>query len=133
MKALISLVFLFSFAQAFAKGVDCTYYSKFKDVEKGEMKNIVAAKKATIIDVNSEESFAKSNIPGSLHFASNEKNFAKVLPKDKNAMVVAYCGGKMCTAWQKAAKMACEMGYTNIRHFSEGISGWNKMAKSKKM
>jgi len=32
----------------------------------------------------------------------------------------------MCNAWQKAATAACEMGYTNIRHFSPGITGWNK-------
>jgi rhodanese-related sulfurtransferase len=36
----------------------------------------------------------------------------------------------MCTAWQRAAKAACEMGYTNIRHFSEGIKGWEKSNKS---
>ena len=60
---------------------------------------------------------------------ANKGQLGKVLPKDKSAPIVAYCGGKMCTAWHKAAKAACEMGYTNIRHFSAGITGWNKMKK----
>jgi rhodanese-related sulfurtransferase len=41
-------------------------------------------------------------------------------------MIVAYCGGPACTAWKKAAQDACKLGYTNIKHFKEGISGWKK-------
>ena len=47
-----------------------------------------------------------------------------MLPADKNALIVAYCGGPKCGAWKKAAKAAAALGYTNIKHFSGGISGW---------
>lgn len=133
MKLLVILSLVFLGTSAFAKGKDCDNYEKYGNVSKEEMTKIVTAKNATIIDVNSTKSFKKSRIPGAVHFASNKKTFDKVLPKDKNAPIVAYCGGEMCTAWQRAAEKACEMGYTNIRHFSAGITGWNKMnTKTKK-
>ena len=118
MKTLFIFILTLSFSNAMAKARDCANYDQYTDIVKTEMKTIVKTNKATIIDVNTKESFEKSRIPGSLHFYTHQDDLAKVLPKDKNAMVVAYCGGKLCTAWKKAAKMACEMGYKNIRHFN---------------
>jgi rhodanese-related sulfurtransferase len=46
------------------------------------------------------------------------------LPADKNALVVAYCGGPSCNAYTAAAKKAKALGYTNVKHLSAGISGW---------
>lgn len=145
MKKAIFLGLVFTSAITFAKGkpttpttttttttttaTNCTNYSQFADVPKAEMTKIVDAKGATIVDVNSAESFKKNHIPGAVHFEVVKADFAKALPADKNAPIVAYCGGKQCTAWQQAAKMACEMGYKNIRHFSEGISGWQPSKK----
>jgi rhodanese-related sulfurtransferase len=104
------------------------------EVSLNDLKNIVASKSATIIDANSAETYDKGHIPGAVNFAKNEKNFASILPKDKNAPIVAYCGGPMCTAWEDPAKKAKELGYTNIKHFKGGIKGWKdsgqEMAKA---
>ncbi len=129
MKTLIFTVLFFSSSLALSVDKRCTDYSRFKDVPTKEMHKIVKEKSATIVDVNSQESYKKSHIPGAVHFGSVKGHFAKTLPKNKDSLVVTYCGGKMCTAWQRAAKMACEMGYKNIRHYSEGIKGWNKNNK----
>ncbi|MDZ4288977.1 MAG: rhodanese-like domain-containing protein, partial [Prosthecobacter sp.] len=53
-------------------------------------------------------------------------SLASALPKDKNALVVAYCGGPSCNAYQAAAKAAAALGYTNVKHLTAGISGWKK-------
>ena len=115
----------------------CDDFKRFKDVGMKEMKEIVKngfSGSSRILDVNSLNSFNRSNIKGSHHFKTlvAKKTLAKVLGPDKNVSIVVYCGGKKCMAWQKAAKKACQMGYKNIRHFSEGISGWDKMIKSEK-
>lgn len=130
MKTNLIIAVLLSSSLSFAKAKNCDNFDQYKDISMTEMKTIVAKKQATIIDVNSDKSYAKNHIPKAVHFNAHKNNLAKVLPKDKNAMIVAYCGGKMCTAWQKAAQKACEMGYTNIKHFSEGITGWTKAKKS---
>ncbi len=88
-----------------------------------------AKKPALIVDVNSNDSFKEASVTGAVHFTKADE-LAKILPKDKNALIVAYCGGPKCTAWFKAAKVACDAGYTNIQHFKEGISGWKKAKHS---
>jgi rhodanese-related sulfurtransferase len=108
-----------------AEKTDCNKESHYPLITKSELKNVAESKSATIFDVNSEESFEKSHVPGAIHFESHKTDFAQMLPKDKNAMIVAYCGGPQCTAWKMAAKEACKLGYTNVRHFKEGISGWD--------
>ena len=105
---------------------DCKKEETYQEISKADLQKLVAEKAVFAIDVNSDESFKEEHVPGAIHFSANEKNFAQVLPKDKNAAIVAYCGGVQCTAWKKAAEKACELGYTNIKHFKEGITGWKK-------
>ena len=95
-----------------------------------DLKKIVAAKGAFIIDANSTDSYASGRVPGAVSFAKNEKNFAQILPADKSTPIVAYCGGPLCTAWKDPAKEAKKLGYTNIKHFKGGISGWKKAGES---
>jgi rhodanese-related sulfurtransferase len=54
----------------------------------------------------------------------DEDSIAALLPKDKNALIVAYCGNEYCNAYQAAASAAVALGYTNVKHLSAGISGW---------
>lgn len=94
------------------------------EVTLDELKKLVEAKGATLIDANSEVTYDKGHIPGAVNYSKNAKNFAAVLPKDKSATVVAYCGGPLCTAWEDAAKAAKALGYTNVKHFKGGIKVW---------
>ena len=94
------------------------------DVELKDMQAIVKEKKAVIIDANGADTYAKNHIPGAISFAQHEGKLASVLPADKNTLIVAYCGGKMCSAWKDAAIEAGKLGYTNVKHFSSGIKGW---------
>ena len=130
MKFIILLIAIQLPMLAWSKTKDCSDYSQYKDVSDVEILKISKEKSATILDVNSMEQFKKSHVDGAVHYLSNKENIASELPKDKNSLIVAYCGGKSCTAWQMAAKKACEMGYTNIKHYSNGITGWDKIKKS---
>ena len=49
---------------------------------------------------------------------------AKVLPEDKAAKLVFYCGGIRCMAAPRAAIKALDDGYKNVRVLKVGISGW---------
>jgi rhodanese-related sulfurtransferase len=103
---------------------DCADEAHYPMINKAQLKTVAEKKQAFIVDVNSDESFAKAHVPGAIHFGSHEKDFVSLLPKDKSALVVAYCGGPQCNAWKKAAEEACKAGYTHVQHFKEGISGW---------
>ena len=108
---------------------------EFPDISVTEVKALSESKKAVIIDVNGTESYNKGHVPGALDYAAIKDKLATVLPKDKNAEIVAYCGGPKCMAYQAAASAAQKLGYKNIKHMSAGIAGWKdagqKMEKGK--
>jgi rhodanese-related sulfurtransferase len=102
---------------------------EFPDISVDELKTAIEAKKAVVLDVNGSASYKAGHIPGAIDFRAQKAELAKLLPSDKSALVVAYCGGPTCNAYSAAAKAAKELGYTNVKHLSAGISGW-KAAKA---
>ena len=72
------------------------------------------------------DSYKSGHIPGAINFESEKAKLAKELPADKGALAVAYCASPACHAYAAAAKAATELGYTNIKHLSAGISGWKE-------
>ena len=102
------------------------YAGEYPDISVKELKQAIEAKKATVIDVNGSDSYQKGHIPGAIDFSKKKADLAKVLPEDKDALVVAYCGGPSCGAYAAAAKAAKELGYKNVKHLSAGISGWKE-------
>ena len=102
------------------------YAGEFPDISVTEVKSLAESKKAVIIDVNGSKSYAAGHVPGALDYEAIKANLASVLPKDKNASIVAYCGGPKCKAYQAAATAAEKLGYKNVKHMSAGISGWKE-------
>lgn len=101
--------------------------ANWPDISHEKLSSLVASKKVVLLDANGSKSYQKSHIPGAIDMSSmSEANLAKALPADKNALIVAYCGGPKCGAWKSAAKKVAALGYTNIAHYSAGIRGWNK-------
>ncbi len=98
--------------------------AEFPDISIAELKKAIADKKVVVIDVNGSESFKSGHIPSAVNFADVKGDLASVLPKEKDALVVAYCGGPSCNAYTRAANVAAQLGYTNVKHLSAGISGW---------
>lgn len=96
----------------------------YPDISIAELKKAIADKKVTVIDVNGSTSYSKGHVPTALNFADVKDSLASKLPADKGALVVAYCGGPSCSAYTRAANAAKELGYTNVKHLSAGISGW---------
>lgn len=86
----------------------------------------IGSKSVTILDVNGSDSFKEARIPGAIDFIAHETKIASLLPKDKGALIVAYCGNEHCSAYRAAATAAVNLGYTNVRHYSPGIDGWKK-------
>jgi len=105
-------------------GAVALHAGEFPDISINELKSAIAEKKVTVIDVNGSDSFKSGHIPGAIDFQSQKADLASKLPADKSALVVAYCGGPTCGAYAAAATAARELGYTNVKHLSAGISGW---------
>lgn len=121
MKKLIALALSMFAASAMA--------AEFPDISIADLKKAIAEKKVVVIDVNGSGSYAKGHIPGAVDFASTGGDLSSALPSNKDALVVAYCGGPSCSAYKKAAQKAADLGYTNVKHLSAGISGWKKQGE----
>ena len=119
MKKILGLLSAFVLATVVIAG-------EYPDLSIKELKKSIESKQVTVIDVNGTESFEKGHIPGAIDFEANEEKLATLLPKDKNALIVAYCGGPKCMAYKQAAKKAEALGYKNVKHLSAGIAGWKE-------
>lgn len=102
------------------------YAVSFPDISVEDLQKAISSKKVAVIDVNGPKSFANGHIPGAIEFSVQKKKLQSLLPKNKDTLVVAYCGGPSCRAYLRGANAAAELGYTNVRHLSAGISGWKK-------
>ncbi len=100
------------------------YKEKYGDISYEDLKKAIK-KGSVVIDANGKESYKKNRVTGAVAFY-DKKKLNKALPKDKDALVVTYCGSPKCAAWTAAADYVAAKGYTNVTHYSEGIKGWNQ-------
>ena len=69
--------------------------------------------------------YTKGHIPGAVNipFSQFDKN-SNLLPKDKNSLVIYYCGGLKCKLSHKSARKAEKSGYKNVKVFAKGYPEW---------
>ena len=59
-----------------------------------------------------------------LPFPAFDKLADKLLPKDKNALIIFYCAGTTCNMSPGSADKAKKLGYTNIKVYKDGMPAW---------
>jgi rhodanese-related sulfurtransferase len=102
----------------------CVFAAEFPDITIPQLKTAMASQKLVLLDANGTDSWQDGHIPGAVDFSAHREDLAKVLPKDKSALIVAYCGNPQCQAYLGAAEAAKKLGYKNIKHLPAGIMGW---------
>ena len=102
------------------------FAGEYPDISVKELQSAIKKGKVAVIDVNGQKSFSRGHIPTAIDFSSQGKSLSKLLPSDKNTLIVSYCGGPGCRAYKRGADAAAKLGYKNIKHLSAGISGWKK-------
>lgn len=102
------------------------FAGEYPDISVKELQNAIKEGKVAVIDVNGQKSFSRGHIPTAIDFSSQGKKLSILLPKDKNTLVVSYCGGPGCRAYKRGADAAAKLGYKNVKHLSAGISGWKR-------
>jgi rhodanese-related sulfurtransferase len=94
-----------------------------KSISPDALHKMMQGQKATIIDVNSPQSWSKAHVPGALNL--DPVNYSDGdLPADREASLIFYCSNPLCTKAPNAARRAKKMGYGNVKVMSAGISGW---------
>ena len=96
------------------------------DITVADLKKAMADQAVTLLDCNGSASYAKGHLPGAIDFDAAKANLAKLLPADKGTLIVAYCGGPKCLAYKQGIEAARKLGYSKLKHYSGGLSGWRK-------
>jgi len=100
------------------------FADSFPEITLPALKTAMSEKKVTLLDVNGSDSFNSGHIPGAVDYIAHKDDVSSLLPSDKSALIVAYCGNEHCGAYAMAAEAAKKLGYTNVEHFKPGIAGW---------
>jgi rhodanese-related sulfurtransferase len=73
--------------------------------------------------------YDKGHIPTAVSIPDSQFDKLKdQLPKDKNKVLVFYCGGFKCKLSHKSAKKAIDLGYTNAKVYAAGYPAWKMFA-----
>jgi rhodanese-related sulfurtransferase len=87
------------------------------------------AENVMIIDARPKRAkYDKGHIPMAVSIPDSQ--FAKMtdlLPEDKNALLIFYCGGLKCKLSHKSARKAEALGYKNVKVFAKGFPAWMKV------
>jgi len=82
------------------------FAGSFTDISLADLKAAISSKKVTLLDVNGPVTYANGHIPGAIDYTAHTTDLAKLLPADKNSLIVAYCGNEHCGAYARAAEAA---------------------------
>lgn len=94
-----------------------------KTISPEELHQRIQNKNATVLDVNSHDSWTTARVPGAVNL--DPAGYTdRDLPDDKHAALVFYCSNPLCRKAPNAARRAKQMGYDNVQVMSAGISGW---------
>ncbi len=76
-----------------------------------------------LLNVQTDQFFAGELIPGSRRIPLDGiEQGVRGLPKDTE--IVTYCAGPACSQSTQAASKLSELGYTNVRAYTDGLEGW---------
>lgn len=71
--------------------------------------------------------YNKGHVPSALSIPDSQfEKQTELLPKDKNKLLVFYCGGFKCKLSHKSAAKAISLGYTNVKVFAAGYPAWKQ-------
>ena len=72
--------------------------------------------------------YDKGHIPMAVSIPNTQfDKMTDQLPKDKNALLIFYCGGLKCKLSHKSARKAEALGYKNVKVFAQGFPAWMKV------
>jgi len=97
------------------------------EINTEELLKIMTGKEPySLYDARPVKKVGKAHIPGARPAHPKDDNFLSLLPEDKDALLVFYCGGPTCPYTGIAVEMAQKAGYTNLKGYQAGLPGWKK-------
>lgn len=89
------------------------------------------SKGVLFVDARPDRVYKKGTIPGAINipdtkFVKDPAPYMSMLPADKNAQIVVFCGGYACVKSHIVAEKLYEMGYKNVLVYAGGEPEWKE-------
>lgn len=105
--------------------------AKTPEISTDELRRILAAGRAIVVDTRSRAEFEAGHIPGAVtldgHAAEHVAAVGRLVSGDKTKALVLYCNGPFCQASRRLGDQLAEAGYTNVRRYQLGIPVWRAL------
>ena len=91
-----------------------------------QVKEMLDAGQAVLVDARSSDSFAKEHIAGAIPLPLEEaRRSGSPLPKvPTDAVIIAYCSGFSCHDSMDLGKLLIQAGYSSVYVFEGGLPEW---------
>jgi thioredoxin:protein disulfide reductase len=110
---------------------------KYQLIHTDEIRQLIeeAPQKMLLIDARDEKDFRAGHIPGAINVPmgltfwsqwKEKRALGTALGQDKNRFVVFYCADLSCSRSELAARVAVELGHTNVYRDPKGFSDWQE-------
>ncbi len=76
-----------------------------------------------LVDVRSEEAFAKAHVPGAINIPTRQINAERMAGFAAETLFVVYCAGPHCNGVHRAAVRLTRLGYA-VKEMLGGVTGW---------
>lgn len=111
------------------KSNHCNFNDMAQIITTADLKKKIdgGAKDFYLIDALSAGSYEARHIPGakSVPYSPNfVKEFEKTVGAAKDAEIIIYCASSTCQLSVLAADALEKAGYTNVKHYKDGLAGW---------
>jgi rhodanese-related sulfurtransferase len=108
------------------------------EISTTELRTILAANSATVLDARPNLEFATSHIPGAVNVAakpgvqaamyvSDVAEVGRLVKNNKAAPLVLYCNGPNCGKSKRLADELLAAGYTSVRRYQLGLPVWRAL------
>jgi rhodanese-related sulfurtransferase len=97
----------------------------YQTIPLAEVARVMNQPGVMLLDLNVPEVWDKYHIPGAVHV--DNADIGRFLPPDRNATLIFYCAGPMCSAAGMAANESVKLGYRKVFVMHEGIFAWVRL------
>ena len=137
---LAAVIWLFFFSSTTVAAMDISQKIKIAVPAKGASERIVTVDDVArlvalgpekgnfeLVDSRPLARYNEGHIPGAISIPYLEFNeSAGKLPKEKDKLIIFYCGSRSCRLSLFSAGKAEKMGYTRVKVFADGLHAWKK-------
>ena len=118
-------------AQAILEATLAEPDQRTQEVSTAQLRQILAAGSAIVLDTRAQEEFEAGHIPGARNLgapsAAAVGAVERLVNGNKAAALVLYCNGPYCQASRRLGEQLADAKFTNVRRYQLGIPIWRAL------